>query len=132
MNGAGHPPACWCALKERGGVSQSRIIVLGNEKGGAGKSTVAVHLATTLLHEGAKVVVLDLDTRQQSTAHFFANRAAWMRAAEAPLPAPVAAETIADLAALEKALEVRRRFHCSSTRRAPTPSFPAPPTSGRT
>ena len=40
------------------------------------------------------MVVLDLDTRQQSTAHFFANRAAWMRAAGATLPLPenVAAE----------------------------------------
>ncbi|HWA60185.1 MAG TPA: division plane positioning ATPase MipZ, partial [Caulobacteraceae bacterium] len=47
-------------------MSERRIIVVGNEKGGAGKSTVAVHLATALMHEGARVGVLDLDVRQQS------------------------------------------------------------------
>src|SRR5665213_3626043 len=63
---------------ESGGkVSPARVIVIGNEKGGAGKSTVAVHIATSLLHEGARVVVVDLDVRQQSTGHFFASRAAW-------------------------------------------------------
>jgi chromosome partitioning protein len=68
---------------------QPRVIVIGNEKGGAGKSTVAVHLATALMHEGAAVVVADLDVRQQSTAHFFANRAAWSEANQSPsLPQP--------------------------------------------
>jgi chromosome partitioning protein len=69
-------------------VPQARIIVIGNEKGGAGKSTVAVHLATSLLHEGVQVAVIDLDVRQQSTAHFFANRLAWARAEAAILPQP--------------------------------------------
>jgi len=70
-------------------VSQPRVIVIGNEKGGAGKSTVAVHLATALMHEGAAVVIVDLDVRQQSTAHFFANRAAWVAANDAgDLPQP--------------------------------------------
>ena len=51
-----------------------RTIVIGNEKGGAGKSTVAVHLSVALAHEGALVGVLDLDTRQRSLDHFFASR----------------------------------------------------------
>ena len=51
-------------------------VVVGNEKGGAGKSTIAIHLATALLHQGARVAVLDLDLRQQSLGRFFANRAA--------------------------------------------------------
>jgi chromosome partitioning protein len=55
-----------------------RTIVIGNEKGGAGKSTVAVHLAVALAHEGAKVAVLDLDLRQRSLDHFFASRARWI------------------------------------------------------
>ncbi len=70
-------------------MQKARVIVVGNEKGGAGKSTIAVHLTTALLHEGAKVAVVDLDIRQQSTGHFFANRAAWTRAQGAPLPEPV-------------------------------------------
>ena len=64
------------------------IIVVGNEKGGAGKSTLAIHLMTALLHGGARVGALDLDVRQQSLAHFIDNRAAWLAAngAEAPMP----------------------------------------------
>jgi Mrp family chromosome partitioning ATPase len=33
-----------------GPVGQARVIVVGNEKGGAGKSTLAIHLMTALLH----------------------------------------------------------------------------------
>lgn len=67
------------------------IIVVGNEKGGAGKSTLAIHLMTALLHEGARIGALDLDVRQQSLAHFIDNRAAWLaaNAAEAPMPETV-------------------------------------------
>ena len=64
------------------------VIVVGNEKGGAGKSTIATHLAVALLHEGARVAVLDLDVRQQSTAHFFANRERWIAANNVGLPQP--------------------------------------------
>jgi chromosome partitioning protein len=69
-------------------MSQASVIVVGNEKGGAGKSTLAIHIATALLHGGAKVAVLDLDLRQQTMGHFFANRAKWLAAngAEAPMP----------------------------------------------
>ena len=64
------------------------VIVVGNEKGGAGKSTLAIHLMTALLHEGGRVGALDLDVRQQSLGHFVDNRAAWLAAhgAEAPMP----------------------------------------------
>jgi chromosome partitioning protein len=64
------------------------VIVVGNEKGGAGKSTLAIHIATALLHGGARVAVLDLDLRQQTMGHFFANRAAWLAAngVQAPMP----------------------------------------------
>ena len=55
--------------------------MVGNEKGGAGKSTIALHLTTALLHSGAKVGVIDLDLRQRSIGRFFANRRAWMEAA---------------------------------------------------
>jgi chromosome partitioning protein len=69
-------------------MAQASVIVVGNEKGGAGKSTIAIHVAAGLLHSGARVAVLDLDLRQQSMGHFFANRAAWLAAnkAEAPMP----------------------------------------------
>jgi len=67
---------------------QASVIVVGNEKGGAGKSTIALHTAVALLHGGARVAAIDLDLRQQSMAHFFANRRAWLAAnrADAPMP----------------------------------------------
>jgi chromosome partitioning protein len=69
-------------------VSQSRFIVVGNEKGGAGKSTIAIHLTTGLLAAGAKVAVIDLDLRQQSLGRFLANRRTWLAASnvEAAMP----------------------------------------------
>ena len=84
-------------------MSQPSVIVVGNEKGGAGKSTIAIHLVTALLHGGAKVSVLDLDLRQQSMGHFFANRATWLKAADVAAPMPVVHPLSADGAALAKA-----------------------------
>jgi chromosome partitioning protein len=81
-----------------------RVIVVGNEKGGAGKSTVAVHLTVALCHEGARVAVLDLDRRQQSLGHFFANRARWMQANGAALPQPRLLEAPAAAESLEATL----------------------------
>ncbi len=71
-------------------MSQARVIVVGNEKGGAGKSTIAIHLVTALLHAGAKVAVVDLDLRQQSMNRFFSNRRTWLEAAKAQAPMPMA------------------------------------------
>src|SRR5262249_30172198 len=53
------------------------VIVIGNEKGGSGKTTVAIHLVAGLQAAGVRVGVLDLDARQQSLTKFFVNRAAW-------------------------------------------------------
>jgi chromosome partitioning protein len=68
---------------------QASVIVVGNEKGGAGKSTIAIHTAVALLHGGARVATIDLDLRQQSMARFFANRRAWLDANEAEAPRPM-------------------------------------------
>jgi chromosome partitioning protein len=62
---------------------------VGNEKGGAGKSTIAIHLITALLHAGSKVAVIDLDLRQQSMNRFFSNRRAWLAASGATAPTPL-------------------------------------------
>ncbi|HEX5776173.1 MAG TPA: division plane positioning ATPase MipZ [Caulobacteraceae bacterium] len=78
------------------------VIVIGNEKGGAGKSTIAVHLACALLHGGAKVAVCDLDLRQSSMARFFANRRAWVADAGVELPMPIDAHASADGVALAR------------------------------
>jgi chromosome partitioning protein len=52
----------------------AHIIVVGNEKGGAGKSTVSMHTATALARLGHAVGALDLDLRQKTFARYAANR----------------------------------------------------------
>ena len=63
-------------------------IVLGNEKGGSGKSTVAMHVAVALLKAGQRVATIDLDSRQQSFTHYVANRRAWSKHAGLDLEMP--------------------------------------------
>ncbi|MBX3351669.1 MAG: ParA family protein [Phycisphaeraceae bacterium] len=43
------------------------IIVVANSKGGVGKSTLAVHLAAWLSHQGHRVALADCDTQQSSS-----------------------------------------------------------------
>jgi chromosome partitioning protein len=83
------------------------VIVVGNEKGGAGKSTLAIHIVTGLLHAGKRVAIIDLDLRQRSMARFFANRAAWMAANGQSLPMPVEPD-MGDGKALAKADEAEQ------------------------
>jgi chromosome partitioning protein len=52
----------------------AHLIIVGNEKGGAGKSTLSVHLAIGLLKAGFKVGAIDLDTRQRSFSRYLENR----------------------------------------------------------
>lgn len=65
-----------------------RVIVVANEKGGSGKSTVAIHLAVALMRAGESVATIDLDTRQRSFTHYIDNRLAWSRQRGKVLPAP--------------------------------------------
>ena len=65
-----------------------RVIVVGNEKGGSGKSTAAVHLALGLLGLGYRVASLDIDSRQQTMTRFFQNRTAYGEAEGLALPQP--------------------------------------------
>ncbi|RBI86231.1 ATPase [Rhodosalinus halophilus] len=67
----------------------AHIIVVGNEKGGAGKSTVSMHLATALARMGHRVGALDLDLRQKSLARYAANRGKYLEDAGLDLPGPV-------------------------------------------
>ena len=60
-------------------MSATRVIVVANEKGGSGKSTVAMHIAIALIKSGQRVATIDLDARQKSLTHFVENRRAWAR-----------------------------------------------------
>jgi chromosome partitioning protein len=84
-------------------VSQSRVIVVGNEKGGAGKSTIAIHLASGLLGAGARVAVIDLDLRQQSLGRFLANRRTWLAASNVEAVMPLEFRLGDDMAYFAKA-----------------------------
>ncbi len=66
----------------------AHIIVTGNEKGGSGKSTTAMHIATALARMGHKVGALDLDLRQRSFGRYIENRMAMMAHEQLNLPTP--------------------------------------------
>ncbi len=61
-------------------------IVFANEKGGTGKSTTAVHVAIALAYQGARVVAIDLDSRQRTLHRYLENRAETQRRRQIPLP----------------------------------------------
>ena len=62
-------------LQATSGVPRSaHVIVLGNEKGGSGKSTTAMHIAVALLKAGQRVATIDLDSRQKTFTHYIENR----------------------------------------------------------
>ncbi len=58
----------------RPGEDRPYIIVVGNEKGGSGKSTTAMHLIVALIKYDFKLGSIDLDTRQSSLSRYIANR----------------------------------------------------------
>ena len=53
------------------------VIVVGNEKGGSGKSTTSMHVVVALMKAGQRVATIDLDSRQKSLTHYIENRRAW-------------------------------------------------------
>jgi chromosome partitioning protein len=55
-------------------LKRPHIVVLGNEKGGSGKSTTTMHLIVALLHDGYKVGSIDLDARQGTLSRYVENR----------------------------------------------------------
>lgn len=67
---------------------RTHLIVIGNQKGGAGKSTVAMHLIVALMRMGRRTGALDLDVRQRSLTRYIENRARWIATRGAALPAP--------------------------------------------
>ena len=56
------------------GSGPGTVIVLGNEKGGTGKSTTAMHLIVALLRDGNSVASVDLDGHQGTLTRYIENR----------------------------------------------------------
>ncbi|MGX0875454.1 chromosome partitioning protein [Roseovarius sp. MBR-154] len=72
----------------KGNGTMAHIIVVGNEKGGAGKSTVSMHVATALARMGYKTSALDLDLRQRTFGRYAENRKRFLQAEGLDLPSP--------------------------------------------
>src|ERR1700694_1309210 len=72
----------------QGQSGSAHVVLVGNEKGGSGKSTTALHIAVALLKAGQRVATIDLDSRQQSFTHYIDNRRAWAERARIKLELP--------------------------------------------
>ncbi len=66
----------------------ARVIVLGNEKGGTGKSTTAMHLIVSLLYDGRTVGSIDIDARQGTLTRYIENRNVYAAKHGLDLPSP--------------------------------------------
>ncbi|MDR1009070.1 MAG: division plane positioning ATPase MipZ [Rickettsiales bacterium] len=65
-----------------------KVITIGNEKGGSGKSTLSMHLAAAYLYAGKKVATIDLDGRQGTLTHYLENRIRYIDERKLALPVP--------------------------------------------
>src|SRR5258708_40151403 len=73
------------AVNSRG---SPHVIVVGNEKGGSGKTTIAMHIAVALMKSGQRLATIDLDSRQRTLTHYIENRRAWARRCHVDLELP--------------------------------------------
>src|SRR6266705_2884518 len=62
----------WC-----GAYSAPHIVVMGNHKGGSGKSTFAMHIIIALLKAEKRVAFFDLDVDKQTLTRYVENRREW-------------------------------------------------------
>ncbi len=77
-----HPPL------ENEPQKKAHVIVIGNEKGGSGKTTTCMHLIVSLLRLGFNVGSIDIDSRQRSLSRYIENRRATMAQQNVTLPLP--------------------------------------------
>jgi chromosome partitioning protein len=86
---------------------RAHIIVVGNEKGGTGKSTVSMHLIVSLLNLGLSVGSIDVDARQATLTRYVQNRSGRKDVADLGLAIPehVALPPTSDRAADEARLQ---------------------------
>jgi len=84
----GMPTEVAVMLVQAGRPLSAHVIVLGNEKGGSGKSTTAMHVSVALMNVGQRVATIDLDSRQKSFTHYIENRRNWAARAGIALKVP--------------------------------------------
>ena len=117
-------------------MSDTHVIVMGNEKGGSGKSTTAMHVFVSLARAGHAVGAIDLDSRQQTFFRYLDNRNAYnerqgtalrmpllaaVDPSTAPMRAKAAAEDRENLASAVSFLSKTCRFVLIDTPGAVTP-----------
>ena len=66
----------------------AHVIVLGNEKGGSGKTTTAMNIIVALIKAGHRVASIDTDSRQLSLTRYIENRSRWARQMRVALEVP--------------------------------------------
>ncbi len=81
----------------------AHTIVLGNEKGGSGKSTTALHVVSALMRSGYSVGALDLDLRQKSLFRFLDNRQSFIDRKSVNLPMPMRVDLVQSKSDSQKA-----------------------------
>ncbi len=68
--------------------SPPHVVVIGNQKGGSGKSTFAMNIIVALLKAGKCVACFDLDLNQLTLTRYLGNRREWDREHERKLELP--------------------------------------------
>lgn len=71
--------------QEQPDLRSAHVIVVANEKGGTGKSTLSIHITVALLKAGFAVASIDLDTRQRTLTRFIENRQSWAASSGVPI-----------------------------------------------
>jgi chromosome partitioning protein len=92
-----------------GAIAGCHVIVFGNEKGGSGKSTTAMHVVVGLLRAGYRVGSIDLDARQGTMTRYFERRLARRDAKSSNLPCPTHRAVFRSDAATKELMEAEER-----------------------
>lgn len=98
-------------------MANAHIVVVGNQKGGSGKSTTSMHLIVSLLQNGYSVGSIDLDDPQATLTRYLENRRTFMESAGVTLQNPehhLMARSFYENVALARSDEETRLESCVS------------------
>lgn len=89
---------------------QPYIFTVGNIKGGAGKTTISMHLISGLMDLGFKVASIDVDSHQHSLTSYINNRELYKKANNLSLPVPMHALVRSKVGAVEEILQDEKKL----------------------